>query len=84
MKLPTLYRYEGRWWHGGITPIGWIEGHAVTWRDYVREIVWLARNGRFCFGWNWPQLVLGAGRDWYDGPIWFLNAGIFGVSLSAS
>lgn len=84
MELPKLYRYEGRWWHGGIAQIGWRDGFKPGCLDYAREIVWLARNGRLCCGWNWPELVFGAGRDWYDGPIWFLNAGVFGVSLSAS
>jgi hypothetical protein len=31
---------------------------------------------------NWPQLVFGAGRTWYDGPIWSLRCGVFSIDLA--
>jgi hypothetical protein len=79
MKWPSIYRYKGSWWHGGFSQHGNFGG----WRNMLSEFVWLVRHGRWYFGWNWPELVFGIGRDWYDGPIWFLNAGVFSVNLAS-
>lgn len=78
LKWPTIYRYQGRWWHGGLGP-RWHE--ESNWK-LAKELFWLLRHGTFYACWQWPQLIFGAGRDWYDGPIWFLHVGVFSVDLS--
>lgn len=76
MKLiPKLYR--GRWWWGGLSM--W---ETDTYSGLVCEFFWLLRHGEFHTGWQWPELLFGVGRDWYDGPIWFAHFGFFSVDLS--
>jgi hypothetical protein len=78
--MPTIYRYQGRWWHGGL-----YRGidDTDTNRELLGELGWLIRHGQWHFGWNWPKLIFGGvGRDWYDGPIWFGHFGFFSVSLT--
>jgi hypothetical protein len=77
MTWPTIYRYEGRWWHGGLDRHGLRDD---AW--LIADLWWLMRHGEWCTGWNWPKLVFGFGRSWYDGSIWHLNLGIWSVSLS--
>lgn len=80
MRWPTIYRSEGRWWHGGIDDHGNDGGRL----GLLRELLWLVRHGKFRAAWQWPKLVFGGlGRTWYDGPIWFFHAGFFSVDLSA-
>lgn len=76
---PRLYRFQGGWWHGCFVSY---EGQTV--RSAIQEIVWLCRHGQFSACWHYPELVFGLGRDWYDGPIWFVHAGFFSIDLSVS
>lgn len=76
--MPTIYRYEGRVWHGGFDQHGNLGG----WKNMIRELLWLLRHGQWDAGWNWPELVFGVGRTWYDGPIWFANFGVWSFSLA--
>jgi hypothetical protein len=39
------------------------------------------RMTRFAIAWNWPPMI-GAGRDWYDGPHYYLHLGFVGLSWS--
>ena len=72
----SLYRYQGRWWHGEL-----YRGYAATDKIW-RELFWLLRHGKYHACWQWPQLIFGADRTWYDGPIWFIHAGIFSIDLT--
>lgn len=79
MNWPAIYRYEGRWWHGGLTR--WPSDSP---RKLLREFFWLCRHGEFAACWQWPvreHLIFGMGREWYDGPIWFVHAGFFSIDL---
>lgn len=51
-------------------------------RNMLGEFLWFVRNGSWCWGVNWPDMIVGAGRLWYDGPHWFAHFGPIGVSLS--
>jgi len=81
VRWPKLYRYNGRWWHGGWN----VWGDAENGGHLAKEFLWLLRHGAFHACWQWPKreyLIFGIGRDWYDGPIWFIHAGFFSVDLS--
>lgn len=53
-------------------------------RNTFREIRWLIRHGVWMISRNTRPLIFGAGRIWYDGPIWFLHIGWLSISLSTS
>lgn len=76
MNWPTIYRYEGRWWHGGMHR--WDSDTAWS---LTRELFWMLRHGTMRACWQWPKLVFGIGRGWYDGPFWFVHFGVFTVDL---
>jgi hypothetical protein len=78
MNWPSIYRYQGSWWHGGFDQ----QGNNGGWRNMLHEFGWLLRHGKVHSCWQWPQLIFGIGRTWYDGPIWFAHLGIFSVDLS--
>jgi hypothetical protein len=77
VKLPTIYRHQGHWWHGDFG-----KWESDTNLKLIRELFWLICHGTWYAGWNWPQLVFGFGRMWFNGPHWHLNLGVFSVSLS--
>ena len=76
--IPSIYRYQKRWWHGGFK----IFETDTTWH-LIRELFWLIRHGKWCIGWNWPELIFGFSRMYYDGPNWALHAGVVSISLSS-
>lgn len=68
--------YQGKWWWGGwnrhgLKPNAWVIG----------EFVWMVFNGKWSACWQWPELLFGIGRDWYDGPIYYIHGGFFTVEL---
>jgi len=77
--MPTIYRYQGRWWHGGFKAFP----EETAW-SLLKELAWLLRHGEWCAGWEGSQLIFGFGRMWYDGPHWHLNVGVASISLSAN
>lgn len=78
LTLPSIYRNQGRWWHGGFDMHG---NEGGRW-SAVQEFFWIVRHGKFRACWQWPELIFGIGRTWYDGPIWFAHLGIFSIDLS--
>jgi len=76
-EWPSIYKYKGRWWFGGIETVGNKGGLWNLWREFW----WLARHGEWCCGWQHPKWVFGVGRTWHDGPIWFARFGFFSVDL---
>lgn len=61
--------------------MGGIERHFEGDVGLCRELWWLIRHGKFRACWQWPELVFGAGRVWYDGPGWYVHFGFFSVDL---
>lgn len=51
-------------------------------KSLLHELFWLLRNGQFNTCLQWPELIFGVGRTWYDGPIWYIHLGIFSIDLS--
>jgi hypothetical protein len=56
-------------------------GTAMGWRGLFIEFFWLCRYGKFRVARNWPVLIFGCGRVWYDGPGWFVHCGLFSIDL---
>lgn len=77
--MPTIYRYQGRIWQGGFA-----RWETDTVPALIGELFWLMRHGTWCASPEWPRLIFGFGRMWYDGPHWHLNLGLFSVSIPAS
>jgi len=75
IRWPKLY--QGKLWHGGLWRYGLKQDAWV-----INELWDLIRTGKYHFGWQWPELVFGAGRDWYDGPIWYLHLGICSLTIT--
>lgn len=76
--LPTIYKYKGRRWHGGFKVFD-----SDTRISLLLELLCLIKKGKWCYGWNWPELIFGCSRMWYDGPHWNLNLGVLSISLSS-
>lgn len=70
MKLPSIYRFQGRWWYGGFNS-------GCPWATFW----WMLWNGKYSACWQWPELVFGFGSGWYDGPYYFIHCGFFSVDL---
>jgi hypothetical protein len=48
----------------------------------MTTFLWLVVHGRWHWRWH-SDWRLGAGKEWYDGPIYYLNAGFLSVSLAS-
>lgn len=75
MKIYRHYQ-TGAWWHGQLCRIGMKDNE---W--FITDLWECLKYNKWHFNWNKDHLIFGAGRDWYDGPIWFIFCGIFSICL---